>query len=102
MSNFQSAIYKDKRDYLSNELKKWDSIEQMAFLLENLNNLPFNLVKLVNSYCIDLIDKKSSSPTHLNGAQTSNSSSSNLRSTSPKEIDECVVLEEQANDLSIK
>lgn len=110
-------ITQEKRDLITNEIQKWNSLEQTALIVENLKLLSFNLVKLVASYCSDLIEQKqlyhnitssmspSSTPTSPTSSGAVNFShflllGANNGKSNTDSLEYFTILEEQANEPS--
>lgn len=91
---------KDKRALLLAELEKWNSAEQIKFLVDSMKFLSFSLIKFISAICNDLIEKQSLKTSRLNN---SNTSSSNDFSSSSSDTNHTQhyssILEEQANDI---
>jgi hypothetical protein len=92
------VITQEKRDTITSEIQKWNPVERTALTVENLRLLPLDMVKLVASFCNDLVEQKSFSHTNI-----SNSSTDLLNDKNPSETyGYFSILEVQANDLSIQ
>ena len=106
---------KDKRAQLLANFERWNSAEQMVFLVDCMQFLSLNLIKFITAICNDLIEKQAyvNKPTSRllnnntnNNNSNSNNNNSNLSNTcdfnEPTSSQKYSnILEEQANDISL-
>lgn len=95
---------KDKRAMMLAELEKWNSAEQIVFLVDSMKFLSFSLIKFITAICNDLIEKQTYIKTSRlnNTSLNSNSDFNNNNNDSNNNQQYSNILEEQANDICLK
>ena len=68
-------VCESHKEKLIAEIKKWNQIEQMTFMLQNVENLSVSMLKFFTSMCVEHVNKINNN-------------------------DQVSILEEQANNLS--
>jgi len=113
---------KDKRAQLLADFERWNSAEQMVFLVDCMQFFSLNLIKFITAICNDLIEKQAyvnkptsrllNNNTNNNNSNisnnNSNNNSNNSNSSNTCDFNEPTssqkysnILEEQANDISL-
>ena len=85
--------YLEERDTFKSKIEKWNKVEQLTFIIDISKLLSTNLIKFLTIICSDLVEIKSPSSSYDESCLNSNEVEKNQYAN---------ILEEQANDISMR